>query len=559
VIAPPRARAPLALALAGALAACQADPPPPRPGVLEVSVEQQASWVRNFNPFAGGARWPTQAGIHEPLLVHSAVQGAFVPWLATAWAWEDDSRSLRFELRPGVSWSDGQAFSAADVVFTFELLRDVPALDQGAVWSFLAAVERDGDHAVRFRFARPYSPGLDGVARQPIVPAHVWSKVADPLRFTNPDPVGTGPFTEVRVFRNQVWELGRNPRYWQPGKPALEALRFLVYPSNDQANMALVSGELDWAGNFVPAIDRTYVAADPAHRTYWFPLVGSTVFLYTNTTRPPLDDVRVRQALSMAIDRDLLVEVATYDYTRPADGTALSDAFSRWRDPVAAQAPWVRHDVRAARELLHDAGFHPDADGRLVGPDRRPLELTLAVVSGWSDWVRAAQVIARDLGAVGVGVRVRALDFSPWFEQVQTGDFDLAIGWSNEGATPYAFYRLLMSSATVKPVGSAAAGNWHRFASPEADRLLAAFERTTDEVAQRAIVVELQRVFAREAPSIPLFPNPSWGVANTTRFVGFPSAADPYAQLSPNPTPECLLVLTRLSPRGAADREGGAR
>ncbi|MCC6619874.1 MAG: ABC transporter substrate-binding protein [Deltaproteobacteria bacterium] len=544
----------LACALAVTLGACAADPPPLRPGVLSVSVEQQASWVRNFNPLVGGARWPTTAGIYEPLLVHSAVRGLFVPWLATTWSWEDDDRVLRFELRQGVTWSDGAPFTAADVVYTFTLLRDVPALDQGAVWGFLAGVEPDGDHAVRFRFQRAYAPGLDGVARQPIVPRHIWSKVADPLRFTNPEPVGTGPFTEVLLFRNQVWELGRNPRYWQPGKPAVEALRFLAYPANDQANMALVTGELDWAGNFVPAIDRTYVAADPAHRTYWFPLVGSTVFLYTNTTRAPLGDVRVRKALSMAIDRELLVEVATYDYTRPADGSALSDAFASWRDPVAAASDWVRFDRERARAALAEAGLRRDPDGLVLGPDGAPLELSLIVVSGWSDWVRAAQVIARDLAAIGVTVRVRTLDFSPWFEKVQTGDFDLAIGWSNEGATPYAFYRWLMSSGTLKPLGQAAAGNWHRFASPEADRLLAAFEQTTDEAEQRRLAVELQRVFAREAPSVPLFPNPSWGVANTTRFEGFPSAADPYAQLSPNPLPECLLVLTRIRPRDAGDK-----
>lgn len=546
-----RARAACCLAQALALAACAADPPPPRPGVLDVSVEQQASWVRNFNPLVNGARWPTIAGIYEPLLVYSAVRGEQIPWLAERWAWEDESTTLRFDLRPGVAWSDGVPFTAEDVRFTFELLKRVPALDVAATWSYVAAVETAGDRVVRVRMKRPYAPGLDGIARQPIVPRHIWERVADPLRFTNPDPIATGPFTEVRVFRDQVYELGRNPHYWQPGRPMIDGLRFLAFPSNDQANMALVTGEVDWAGNFVPAIERTFVARDPEHFGYWFPRVGPTVFLYPNNERAPWSDVRVRKAISMAIDRDLLVKVAMYGYTRPADGTALSDAFADWRDPEAAAAPWVRHDPAGAAKLLAEAGFARDPG--------EPFEIL--VVSGWSDWVRAAQVIARNLADVGVPAMVKTLDFSPWFERVQKGEFDLAIGWSSEGATPYPFFRWLMSSETKKPVGVVSAGNWHRHASVDADRLLAAFERTSDPATGRRVIAELERVFAREAPAVPLFPGPSWGAFNTTRFEGFPTAANPYAQASPNPTPECLLVLTSLRPRApsaASPTHGGA-
>jgi peptide/nickel transport system substrate-binding protein len=528
-------------------AGCVAPPPPEVLGVLTVSVEQQATWIRNFNPLSGGARWPTQAGIHEPLLIHDAVHGAWVPWLATAWAWEGPL-ALRFDLRPGVRWSDGAPFTARDVAFTFDLMQRARALDQGAVWDFLARVEPEGDARVRFHLARPYAPGLEAIARQPIVPRHRWEGVADPVRFTNPEPVGTGPFTEVLTFRSQVWELGRNPHYWQP--LGVERLRFLAFPGNDQANLALASGEVDWAGNFVPAVERTFVAADPAHRRFWFPQVGATVFLYAQTARAPWSDRRVRQALSMAIDRTRLVEVAMYGYARPADGTGLSDAFAGWRDPEAAAAPWARHDPIEAARLLEAAGFtRPDPEGPRVDAAGDPLEAELLVVAGWSDWVRAAQVVARELAGLGVRVAVRTLDFSPWFERVQTGDFDLAIGWSSEGATPWSLYRGLMSSHTRRPLGTAAPTNWHRYASPEADALLAAFERATEPAEQRRIAVDLQRRFALEAPAIPLFPSPSWGVANTRRFHGFPDADAPWGQLSPNAAPECLRVLTRLRPR----------
>jgi peptide/nickel transport system substrate-binding protein len=405
---------------------------------------------------------------------------------------------------------------------------------------------------VDFRFQRVFIPGFDEVAAQQIVPEHVWSAVPDPVAFPNEQPVATGPFTEVRVFRNQVYELGRNPHYWQPGKPHLDALRFPAYPSNDRANLALVFDEVDWAGNFIPAIDRVFVGRNPRDHHYWFPLTGSTIFLYANTTRAPWNDVRVRKALSMAIDRGLLVDVALHRYSRPADATGLSDAYVAWRDSAAiAAGTWVRHDVAAANALLDEAGFRRGADGIRRLPDGRPWQYEILTVAGWSDWVRATQVISRGLAGVGVRAAVRTYDFSAWFQRVQEGNFDLSLGWSFEGPTPYPFYRWLMSPATVNPVGTAAMGNWHRYGSPAAARALEAFEREADPAAQRRLAGELQRIFVAEAPAIPLYPNPSWAEYNTGRVSGFPSQADPYADPSPNKFDrgECLLILTTLTPR----------
>jgi peptide/nickel transport system substrate-binding protein len=357
-------------------------PRPVAPGVLSVSVQKQSAWVRNFNPLAPGegARWPARAGIHEPLLIFNTATGAYVPWLATGYAWSEDHRTLRFALRAGVRWSDGAPLTAADVAFTFQLLRRHRALDARNVWDFLDEVRAVDDATVELRFGRVYVPGLADVAQQPVVPAHIWRGVGDPVTFANPDPVGTGPFTEVRVFRNQVYELGRNPYYWQPGRPAVQALRFLAYPANEQANLALVEGDIDWAGDFVPAVERTFVRRDPAHNHYWFPLLGSMVFLYANTTRAPFDDVRVRRALSLGIDRQRVVDVAMYGYTRPADGTGLTDAYTGWRDPAQAADDWVRHDVARANRLLDQAGCGRGADGVRRTADGRPLRLT----SRWS-------------------------------------------------------------------------------------------------------------------------------------------------------------------------------
>ena len=543
-----------ALALVLVAAGCAAPPPTAR-DVMTVSVEQASAWVRNFNPLlVGSARWPTRGGIYEPLVIWNAVAGTWVPWLATDYAWSADHLTLTLHLRDGVRWSDGQPFTAGDVVFSYELLHKHRALDSNGLWEFLSGVRAVDAHTVELTLQRPFVPGLVELVQQPMLPEHIWSHIADPMTFTNPKPVGTGPFTEVRVFRNQVWELGRNPRYWQAGKPELAALRMIAYPSNDQANLALVDGEVDWAGNFVPAVQRTFVARDPQHNGFWFPSMGSMVFLYPNALKAPFDDVRVRKALSLAIDRERVVAIGMYGYSHPADATGLSDVYSTWRDPAVVADGWVGHDPAAAGKLLDDAGFPLGKDGLRHGKDGQPMHFTIEVVSGWSDWVRAAQVVSRDLARIGVTAELRAYEWGAWFRRLQAGDFQLAVAcpglaFSFDAPTPYYVYRWLMGSRDVKPLGELATTNWNRVGDKAADALFAELERTDDVAQQHAIVNQLERRFAAVAPAIPLFANPLWGAYNTRRITGFPTAEHPFAKLSPFSDPEDLLVLTALKPR----------
>ncbi len=524
------------------------------PGVIAVEeTEQTASFVRNFNPLleAGPVRWPTRRAMYEPMLVHNPLLGQYVPWLAERYTWSEDRKTLRFALRPGVLWSDGAPFAARDVVFTFQLLRRYPALDGRGLWEHVTAVAVEGEHTVVVTLARAHAPALEPIAQQAIVPEHRWRDVPDPVSFANEHPVATGPFTEVTFFRPQVYEVGRNPRYWQPGKPALRGLRFRAYAANEQAILALLHGELDWAGSFIPAIGRVYRDRDPVHHHYWFPMLDATVFLYANTRRPPLDDVRVRKAISLALDRKRITGIAMHGYTRPADATGLSDAYARYRDPAAVAAgDWVEHDPARAERLLDEAGLRRGPDGRRRTRGGRVLSLTLQVPAGFSDWITGAQIAARGLRAVGLDVIFRTSEQNAWFEKLQTGDFDLSMAWSDLVTTPYGFYRSLMSTTTVRPLGEAAAYNWHRFGLPEADTILGALADTIDPLEERRLVNRLQWLFVENAPAIPLFPGTMWGEFNTRRVTGFPDASSPYAPLAPYiDGPQTLLVLTRLHPR----------
>lgn len=485
------------------------------------------------------------------MLIFNRATASYVPWLATSFVWNQEATRLTLKIREGVRWSDGQPMSAQDVAFTFEYLKRHPGLDQAGLWKRLDRISVTEASEVVFHFKAPFTPGLEFVAGQPILPRHIWEKIQDPVTFANPNPVATGPFTKVLRFQDQVYELGKNPDYWQTGLPRIERIQCPSLPGNDAANLALVSGDVDWAGNFVPAIDRIFVERDPEHHRYWFPLTGTMVFLYANTQRAPYDQSDVRKALSMALDRELMARVAMYRYTSPADSSGLGDAFEAWRRAGAdTPAPWLSFDPVQAGAMLDDAGFSRGSDGLRRGADGEPLRPEILVVNQWSDWVRAAQIVQASLQKIGVHATVRAYDFSAWFERVQKGEFDLAIGWSTEGATPYGYFRWLMDPETVKDTGTLSSGNWHRFGDPPSRDLFARFEGAAEQQDQEHLIAELQQRFVSEAPAIPLFPNPSWGAFNTRRIEGFPDAKNPYAPLAPY-EPTSLLVLTRLRPAGS--------
>jgi peptide/nickel transport system substrate-binding protein len=527
-------------------------------GILTISQEQQQTWVRNFNPFlpeSQGSRWPTNAGIHEPMIIYNTATSKIEPWLATEWAFNADNTVLTFTIRDGVTWSDGEPFTADDVAFTFNLIKDTPGLTSpsGTTAAFgdtgyLASIEATDPKTVTFTFSRVYTPALYDLGMQPIAPKHIWEKVADPVTETNENPVGTGPFTNVTRFEAQVWQLEKNDTYWQEGLPLFQGIRFPAYATNDAANLATVNGENDWAGNFIPDVQKTFVDKDPEHNHYWFPATGDTVQLYAQTTKAPWDDVNVRKAMSMAIDRDQIVQIAMFDYTHPADASGMSDKYDSWKDPaVIDAATWTKRDVDAANKLLDDGGYVMDGDTRKT-KDGTPMEYDLNVVTGWSDWVSSCEIMAQNLAEIGIKATVKPYDVAAWQERVQLGNFDLSIGWSSGGPTPMNFYRGVMSSEVLKPVGEVGTENWQRFSTPEADDLLDKFVATSDEAEQKDIVNQLQKIYSDNAPAIPLFPGPQWGEFNTARFTGFPNEDDPYALLSTYAFPDRLLVMAKIKP-----------
>ena len=518
---------------------------------LIIYQENQISWVRNFEPLnpVSVCRWPTRGAIYETLFLYNPIKIDWTPWLATDYNWQDNNKKLLLTIRSGVQWSDGQPFSAHDVAYTFNLTKEFPALDTRNYWDYLESVVAVSDTEIEVNFKRIYVPGFDAIAGTHIVPKHIWVKLEDPLTFDNPNPVGTGPFTEILRFNSQIWELGKNPNYWQAGKPYIEKLIFPTFSTNEQTTLALLSGNLDYAGAFIPAIDRIYVDKDPEHHHYWFRNTGHSTFLHTNTKDPVLSNVSVRKAISYAINRDQVVKVGMYNYTTPAHVTSLAGSMAIWHSPeIMDKENWVAFNPNKANMLLDSAGFKWKNEEERVNPDGSPLEFNIIVVSGWSDWVRSAQVITQNLKEVGIKTNVRTYDFGAWIARMQRGDFEMAIGWADKGSTPYNFFKSMMFSGYVKPIGEVADLNWHRFGLEEADVLFKEFEQTSDEERIKNIISKLQHLFIENAPGIPLFAELSWAEYNSKYFTGFPNEQNPYGPLSPN-EPGFIFTLLNVKKR----------
>ncbi|WP_315583399.1 ABC transporter substrate-binding protein [Actinomyces viscosus] len=577
----PSRRQALAGGAAGALAAllavsgCSKSSDGPR--LLTVPREDMGTFTRNFNPFTTNSAPMTGQAVYEPLLIVNPLNGEITPWLAESWAMADDATSLTFHLRPGVTWSDGRPLVAKDVVTTFAVHRAVTG-----GYDYLDTVTATSSTAATLTFTRPYSIALQELGSQLIAPDHVWSTISEPAKFPNPDPVATGPFTRVAGFQTQSFDLMPNPTYWgnsrqdadaDAGAPAPSAspsptpsaspsptpsatasptsvpgIRMLAFAGNDSANLAAVSGDVDWAPQYMADIQTAYVDKDPRHRHYWFPGADSTIQWTLNTTRAPYNDPAFRKALSRAIDRRTICATGMSGYAQPCDPTGLSESFQAWKDPAVAALDLCTYDKAAAATALDAAGYTLGSGSKRLGLDGKPLALTIQVGSTSSDWLSVAQIIVQNLADVGISATIDSPDWSEVTAALETGTFETAVCWSSLGATPYTYYESAMSTQKVKPIGTHALENYHRFGDEQATELLGRFAATTDQTQQIAICHQIQQRYADQLPVIPLFPGPVWGAYTDEHFTGWPDQDNPYASLSTRAA-TTVLVLNSLRPR----------
>ncbi|MBO0772865.1 MAG: ABC transporter substrate-binding protein, partial [Actinobacteria bacterium] len=442
-------------------------------GSLTIDNESGGTWACNFNPFNLSDISFSNGNIYEPLVFVNALQNAkATPWLATKWAWGSGDKQLTFTIRNGVKFSNGTPLTAADVVYTFNLLKQHKTLDINSVWSVLSSVTQQGSNQVVMKFKAAGVPYFYYIGDQiPIVPKAIWSKIANPVTYPDKHPVGSGAFTMGKCTPQNI-TYKANRHYWQPGLPKVGTVNYPAFLSNDTANTYLANGQAQWGSQFIPSIKQFYLSKNPNYH-YWFPPVAN-VTLFINLTNPILKNVAVRRAMAYAINRPKVSSIGEYGY-EPASNQAgiATPTFASWLDKqqLASYGNYAYNPAKAISILQH-AGFKRGSNGIFQTPSGKPLSFTVINNGGFSDWVASMQVIISNLKAVGIQVTPSNVAYNTWQTDIYTGKFDLGYYGQTGGPSPYYELRQDLYSGNTAPIGTAAGSNFERYKNPATDKLI---------------------------------------------------------------------------------------
>lgn len=517
-------------------------------GTLTIDNESGALWQCDFNPYNGSVNGQSFGTIYEPLVYDNLLNDKKTNWLASDYAWSTDNKTLTFTIRPGVQWTDGQPFSAADVVFSFNLIKQHPELDLQSVWTVLSSVTQDGTDKVVMAFRQPSVPNFYQIAGQTaIVPQHIWSAFKNPVTEQIKAPVGTGPFTMSKCTGQNI-TFTRNPNYWQKGLPYLETVNYPAFLDNDPANAFLATGQAQWGGQFIPNIDTYYVARDKAHNHYWFPPIQN-VNIWFNTKLSPFDNKVVRQAFAYAIDRPSVSQKGEYGYEPPGNQTGvLSPTFDSWIDKAQAAKYDYKFDPAKAATLLQQAGFTKGSSGIFQDASGKKLSFNIINIAGYTDWIASVQVIQDNLKQVGIELKPQNLESNAYFDKLFTGDFQLAFGSldASPGPNPYYELRNTLHSGTTAAIGTTAGGDYGRYNNPAVDALFDQFGATTDSAKQHDLMKQVEAIMLEDVPVIPVVEGVAWYQYSTKDFAGWPTPEDPYAAPAPWNLPDWEVVLLHV-------------
>ncbi|TQL46645.1 peptide/nickel transport system substrate-binding protein [Homoserinimonas aerilata] len=535
-----------ALALTGCAAGGGGNAPSQGDGSLTIAKPDGAITTESNNPWLGDSsanKLGYKNVIFEPLaMVNLVGENETTPWLAEKVEWNDDYTQLTVTPRSGVTWNDGEEFTADDIVFTFDLIRNTPALDTGNLQ--LTDVAKEGDDVV-LSFAESKFVKQAQVLHIAIVPEHIWKDVADPTTETNLEPVGTGPYV-LDTFSTQSVTLKARDDYWG-GELAVPTLYYISYNDNTALTTALANGDADWAQAFIPDVQSAFVDKDPEHNVFWAANVMAPDVLFVNHQAKPFNNLAFRQAVNMVIDRAAHTEIA-----RENAGPQLT-SITGLPTPVGEQYIASEYagkefsiDVDGARAILEDAGFTWEGDA-LIDPDGEAVSFTLQVPQGWNDYVTGISLIADQVKeTLGADAKVDTPDADTWWAAKRSGDFDAIMHWTDSGTTPYDLYSDTMDGRWLL-AGADVDYNFGRYTNPRATELLNTYATASSDAERSAALEEVQKIFVEQVPVIPVGTHPFLGEYNTRSYVGWPNENDQYATADPVQV-TAAMILTRLKP-----------
>lgn len=418
------------------------------------------------------------------------------PALAESWEVSEDGLSITFNLRQNVTWHDGEPFTSADVEFTFmDVLKEYHPRGNNNLRK-LDAVDTPDPHTAIFRLSgpAPYIMRILSSYESPVVPKHLFEG-QDVREYSNANsPVGTGPFRFVEWRRGQFMRFDRNEDYWKDGLPYLDRIVARFIPDAATRTAAMETGEAHvTAYNHIPTEDLGFLSELP-HITVTedgYEMMPSVHFLIFNATEPPFDDVRVRQAVSYAVDRQFVIDAVYNGFGTPALG------------PMSSKMVWFTDDVRRydvedrierANALLDEAGYPRGADGVR-------FEMVHDIQPYGEVWMRFGEVVVQQLAQVGINVRIRYEDTPTWLTRIYTNyDFTMtSTSYFNFSDPVIGVHRGYHSNQIIPGTVFV---NGSRWSSPETDELMDKASVELDFDTRKALYDEFQRLIVEAAPHV---------------------------------------------------------
>jgi peptide/nickel transport system substrate-binding protein len=514
-----------------------------------------------WNPFVPGNR--RDHGFHqavmEPLFILNYETGNFDPWVGESMTSDDSLKVWTLKLKKGVMWSDGQPYTADDVVFTINMLikKGNETLSNGAdLQSWVDNVKKTDDQTVVFTLLKP-NPRfqLDYFAVRiwggvNIVPEHIW-KDQDPLTFKNYDkakglPVFSGPYklqgfndagTEFTYVRDDNWwgaKSGFKPLpapeklIWTWAGPE-EARAALMADNKLDSLMDITIGTFEALQkrnpNIIAWLDKKpFVTLDPCSRTFEF-----------NTTVAPWDDKDMRWAINYAYDRDEIVRIAYQDTTVKSKSffpayAPLNRYVKILEDKgVFEKYPLWTHDTAKAQQIIESKGYTKGSDG-YYQKDGKQLKIDITTHEAFIEKQRVAAVQVEELQKIGINASTRNEAGSTWGDNLNFGKFEARMGWQNCGSVnePWASMDTL-SNRWIKPVGERASNNGWRWNNARYSELVEQIGTLPlGDPKIEPLFVEAMSIYYSELPTIPITQARKLIPFNTTYWTNWPTATNNY-------------------------------
>lgn len=431
-----------------------------------------------------------------------------VPSLATSWEVAKDGKKITFHLRKGVKWHDGVEFTSADVQYSaIELWKKVHPRGRNT-FSALEAVQTPDKYTAVFILKHPslvVLSSLNGNEGQ-ILPRHLYEGTEIEKNPYNVKPVGTGPFKFVEWKKGQYIALERNPDYWEQGKPYLDKLVFRVIPDAASRAAALESDQVQYAPfDAVPLADVQRLRDLPnlTVSTDGYAWQSAYVFLEYNLRNPILKDVRVRKAISHAINRQALIDTVWYGLGKPSTGPIPSSLTSFY---TKEGVPQYDFNPALADKLLDEAGYPRKADGVRFTLNQEYQNFNEAFKNN-------AEFIRQALKRVGIDVVVHNRDIAGHLKAVYGNyDFDINTGrWVPTLDPQVGVFRHYWTKAQSQGTPWTNASG---YSSPEVDKLIESIQVEANPKKRVQLFHQFQQIVETDLPVLPLFEQRNFTVAN---------------------------------------------